>query len=227
LGAILHAVFSFSQFNVFDVFILTKIGKTEYILILIVFNLFFLVFIGGIVIFVSQYKHKKKQHESAMSQQQEQFQKDILATQVEIQSQTMQYIGREIHDHVGQKLNLASIYTQQLAYENKAPHIYQNIDLSQIINESLEDLRVLSKSLTHDFIEHNTLNKLLQQQCDQINQLKKCIVQCNGTEIDYQRKSILFRISQEFIINSLKHAKCNTIHIKLFHVENQLHLHFR
>ena len=49
--------------------------------------------------------------------------KELLSTQIEMQTQTMQYIGREIHDNVGQKLTLASLYTQQLAYENKAPQI--------------------------------------------------------------------------------------------------------
>ena len=39
---------------------------------------------------------------------------ELLQTQVEIQTQTMKHIGREIHDNVGQKLTLSSLYLQQL-----------------------------------------------------------------------------------------------------------------
>ena len=55
--------------------------------------------------------------------------KEQLSTvQFEMQQQTMQHIGREIHDNVGQKLTLASLYTQQLAFENKAPLIKNTIE---------------------------------------------------------------------------------------------------
>lgn len=202
-------------------------GKTEFIATLVVFNLFLLVFLVGIVLFIVQYRMKKKQMQTDIKQREEKYQRDLLATQVEIQTETMQSIGREIHDNVGQKLTLASIYTQQLAYENKAPNINQNIEnISQIINDSLDDLRKLSKSLTSDLIETHTLSQLLQNLSLQINTLKKCTVsfenRCKDLELNYQEKSVLFRISQEFIQNSLKYANCKNIIIKLLYENENL-----
>lgn len=152
--------------------------------------------------------------------QKQEYQKELLATQLEVQQQTMEHIGREIHDNVGQKLTLASLYTQQLAYENKAPHINESIEnISIIINESLSELRALSKTLTDNSIEKTSLSKLLKLESDKINDLKSCTVHFKNTtqelQLCYQTKTVLLRITQEFIQNSIKHSQCKNIFILL------------
>lgn len=76
-------------------------GETEIIITIIVFNLFFILFIVEIIFFMQQYRLKKKQHKAMLTLQTENHQKEILATQIEMQQQTMQHIGREIHDNIG------------------------------------------------------------------------------------------------------------------------------
>ncbi|MBV1924570.1 MAG: two-component sensor histidine kinase [Flavobacteriaceae bacterium] len=195
-------------------------GEKELIVSLILFNIIFIAFISAIIIFVRQYRIKKKAHLAEIQNIDEVHKKELLETQVEIQSQTMKHIGREIHDNIGQKLTLASLYTQQLAFENKAPQINQNIEnISEIINQSLIELRQLSKSLTDNSIEENSITELLKQECKRINDLKKCeVIFDNGSNINiksYQVKSFLFRISQEFLQNSIKHSKCKNIHVSI------------
>ena len=204
-------------------------GKTEILIPIILFNLFFILFIIGIVIFIRQYKLKKKEHNIMLQSQYEEHQKELLSNQIEIQKQTMQDIGREIHDNIGQKLTLASLYSQQLAYENKAPHINEKIDgISEIINQSLTELRALSKSLTDDTINSRDTIDLIQHEVDKINELKKCVVSFSFNEknikLNYQIKSVLYRIIQEFIQNSLKHSKCKNITINLEKINNSLKL---
>lgn len=153
----------------------------------------------------------------------------MLSNQLEIQTQTMQHIGRKIHDNIGQNLTLASIYTQQLAFENKAPHINENIEnIGAIINQSLVELRQLSKSLTDDNIEDNSIIDLIENECVKINDLKKCEVifkyELKIIVDSYQIKSILFRITQEFLQNSIKHSKCKNINISLKKSENSIQL---
>jgi signal transduction histidine kinase len=204
-------------------------GKTEIITTIVIFNLFFILFIVGIVIFIRQYKIKKKEHSAMLLHQKEEHHKELLATQVEIQQQTMHHIGREIHDNIGQKLTLASLYTQQLAFENKAPNIKDNIEnISAIINQSLEELRELSKSLTDNAIETNSIFKLLNTECTKVNELKICKINFNCSNkkivLSYQLKAILVRITQEFIQNSIKHSQCKLITIHLEEVENKVML---
>jgi signal transduction histidine kinase len=201
-------------------------GKSEIIITIILFNLIFIAFISAIVVYIRQYRIKKKEHNTMLQTQLEIHQKELLSTQLEIQLQTMQHIGREIHDNVGQKLTLASLYTQQLAFENKAPLVKESIEnVSKIINESLSELRELSRSLTDNSIETNTIYQLISQEVKKIKDLNLCSItfECNQKHNDlaYTQKAILFRIVQEFLQNSMKHAQCQSIAIQLnFNLDN-------
>lgn len=204
-------------------------GKDQIIITIILFNIFFILFIVGIIIFIKQYKQKKKEHNAMLLFQKKEHQKELLENQIEIQNQTMQHIGREIHDNVGQKLTLASLYTQQLAYENKAPQINESIEnISKIINESLSELRELSKSLTDDSIQDYSLYVLISNECKRVRKTKKCKItfdcEDKNVELDYQQKSILLRICQEFIQNSLKYSQCKHILIYISIEQNYLEL---
>ena len=203
--------------------------RTIIIISLIIFNIVFLVFIGAIIAFVRQYRIKKKAHLAQIHDIDEVHKKELLETEIEIQTQTMKHIGREIHDNIGQKLTLASLYTQQLAFENKAPHINENIEnIGEIINQSLIELRELSKSLTDNTIESSSILILIENECKKINGLKKCKVNfVNNNNIDiqsYSVKSILFRITQEFLQNSIKHSNCKNISVSLDTSENNIQL---
>ena len=153
----------------------------------------------------------------------------LFATKIEMQQQTMEYIGKEIHDNIGQKLTLASLYTQQLEHENKAPNIKNNIDnISLLINESLAEMRELSKSLTDNTIENNSIYKLIEDECDRVRKLNLCSVKfiSNTRSIDlgYQSKAVLIRIVQEFFQNSIKHSDCKNLTLQLSAFENSIEL---
>ena len=177
------------------------------------------------VIFLKRKNQVIKNKEDA----EQMYKQELIKTQIEIQSETMKHIGREIHDNIGQKLTLASLYTQQLAFENKAPQVNKNIDqISSIINESLMELRQLSKSLTDDIIESLLISQLIAKECQKINELKKCSVSfTTNAKADispYQIKRILLRITQEFLQNSIKHADCKHIEVALDKQHNQITL---
>ncbi|MFP3594534.1 sensor histidine kinase [Chryseobacterium glaciei] len=179
-----------------------------------------MLFVAAIMVYIRKYKQRKKEYLTEIEIKNEIHQKELLATQLEIQQATMQQIGRELHDNIGQKLTLVSLYTQQLLYENKVPEVSERIEqVSQIINQSLQDLRSLSKTLTDDNISQKEIVTLIQEEVDNTNSFKKCKVNFQhnfeNLDLDFVQKNMLLRITQEFIQNSIKHAKCKNIFINL------------
>jgi signal transduction histidine kinase len=179
------------------------------------------------MVYIRKYKQRKKEYINEIEVKNEIHKRELLATQLEIQQATMQQIGRELHDNIGQKLTLVSLYTQQLLYENKVPEVSERIDqVSQIINQSLQDLRSLSKTLTDDNINQKEIVTLIQEEVDNTNSFKKCKVsfEHNFKQLDlgFAHKNVLLRITQEFIQNSIKHAKCKNIFINLNTSEESL-----
>ncbi len=197
---------------------------------LIVFNVIFITFIGGIIIFIREYRIKKKKHQEALRSIELEHKKDLIETQMEIQIQTMKHIGREIHDNVGQKLTLSSLYIQELTLENNHPKLTDTLNsINDIINEALYDLRLLSKSLTDDAIETKSIAELIENECNKIRNLKKYKIRCNSDpnfpNLSYNTKSVLLRIVQEFAQNSIKHASCSYIDINIQNNKGHIELH--
>ncbi|ASK31768.1 two-component sensor histidine kinase [Chryseobacterium sp. T16E-39] len=195
-------------------------GKTELLITIILFNIFFVLFVAAVMVYIRKYKQRKKEYLIEIEIKNEIHQKELLATQLEIQQATMQQIGRELHDNIGQKLTLVSLYTQQLLYENKVSEVNERIEqVSQIINQSLQDLRSLSKTLTDDNINQKEIVTLIQEEVDNTNAFKRCNVSFtynfNQLDLGFVHKNVLLRITQEFIQNSIKHAKCKNILINL------------
>ncbi|KPE49935.1 sensor histidine kinase [Chryseobacterium indologenes] len=202
-------------------------GKTELIITIILFNIFFVLFVVAVIIYIRKYKQRKREYINEIEIKNEIHKRELLATQLEIQQATMQQIGRELHDNIGQKLTLVSLYTQQLLYENKVPEVSERIDqVSQIINQSLQDLRSLSKTLTDDNINQKEIVTLIQEEVDNTNAFQRCHITFDHNfeqlDLGFVHKNVLLRITQEFIQNSIKHAKCKNIFINLNTSENIL-----
>ena len=199
-------------------------GQTEYKIFIVLATIILLVFINGIIIFIFQYRKRKMAYDKEKEMIAARHTQDLLSTQLKIQEQTMQDIGREIHDNVGQRLTLASIYANQLAYENKYPQINERIEaISSIINESLSELRSLSKSLANSNEQVGELVELVQNECNRVNGLKTCTASCSfndtGFMISTTVKNFILRIIQEFTQNSLKHAGCRNIFLSFTYTD--------
>ncbi|HEY0608484.1 MAG TPA: ATP-binding protein, partial [Chitinophaga sp.] len=191
-------------------------------------NIVLFIFLAGTIVFVFQFRQRKLKHEMEKSALHEQHQMELLTVQLDIQHQTMQYIGREIHDSVAQKITLASIYSQRLEYEDRHPEIAAQLQsISKILNDSLAELRDLSRSLTDSSLQHASLPDLLSLECERVNATGSCkaMLQADdGIVVSPAVKSLLLRIVQEFIQNSLKHSRCRTICINLHTDEERLQL---
>lgn len=203
-------------------------GKTEIIIFLVLANAVFLILIGGIFLFVLKYRKRKLEHKREIQLQEEKYAYELLHVRANVQQQTMEYIGREIHDNVAQKLTLASIYTYQMHNKVVAPDLIKPLeDIIKIINDSLSELRQLSHSLTDGNLQYTSLLRLIEVECKNVNDTGNCKAVLNASEIpelDIAVKSSLLRIVQEFIQNSLKYSGCSLIEIRLTFMAQSLQL---
>jgi signal transduction histidine kinase len=201
-------------------------GEREITIFIVIANVILLIFIGGIVVFITQYRKRRILQEAEKERINKMHQQELLSNQIEIQTQTMRDIGREIHDNVGQKLTLASIYSNQLSYENPAQN--QKIEqISKLLNESLQDLRQLSKSLVQPQLAQYDLLALLNHEATQINQTGvklKINTDLMSIDLDFEKKNSVFRLLQEFIQNSLKHSKCRNIIVNIDKIDEKLRI---
>ena len=202
------------------------IKKEEIVLIGYMTLVVILLSIMVIVFFIAFQKRKNKLLLDKIKQQ-KQFEETVAKTGEEIQEQTLKYIGQELHDNIGQLLSLASMQMGMLgvkiAEDIKEPYI----ETQQIIKQSLQEVRALSKSLNTDVIQNRGFKKSIKAEIERLNRMKLIAADLviNGNVVPFGNKKdgiILFRILQEFISNTVKHSKATELKISLDYNQNQL-----
>ncbi|WCO00415.1 sensor histidine kinase [Psychroserpens ponticola] len=179
-----------------------------------------------ILFFVTFQKRKNKILRDKFKQEQE-FNEEISRTQSEIQEQTLKHVGWELHDNVGQLLAYASMQLNMLT--SKAPEDLKVKvgETSDIVKESLKEVRSLSKSLNNEVIlnmgfEDSVLNELSRLKRMKFSSAELIINGSNKAIANKKHELILFRILQEFFSNSVKYSEAETLEVCLDYQDSQL-----
>jgi signal transduction histidine kinase len=200
--------------------------KKVILLFVIICSLIFVFLTTSIVLVVFKYQKKRRVHKNNILDLKSEHENEILKAQINVQEQTFQHIANEIHDNIGQKLSFAKLQlnVMQDFYNKHQQEIIQEI--SEVITESLSDLRNLSRSLSLDFIANNGFIKAVENEIEKLNKSGlyqfKLIVQGDSQFLDLDKELMLFRIVQESLNNVVKHAQAKQILIKLHYTTNNL-----
>lgn len=172
-----------------------------------------------IVFFIAFQKRKNKMLLEKIKQEKE-FEDTVAKTSEEIQEQTLRYLGQELHDNIGQLLSLASMQMGMLGVKIADDIKEPFVETQNIIKDSLGEVRALSKSLNTDVIRNRGFKKSIDAEISRLNRMKLIVVDfaVMGEAKPFQNHKdgiILFRILQEFISNTVKHSKADTLKILL------------
>ncbi|MGD1842184.1 MAG: sensor histidine kinase [Thermonemataceae bacterium] len=179
-----------------------------------------------IVIFVFLYQKRRHQFQRDIVTLKENYEKEIVQTQLEIQDQTMQNIAREIHDNIGQilslaKLNLNAINTTKIEEASNKITTTKNL-----VGKAIQDLRGLSKLLNSDIIADISLVESIRTALSQVPEMEHLQVSFiqNGEayRLDQKVKIIIFRIFQELFNNAIKHAQAQLIDVQITYTQDNL-----
>ncbi|MDB5158254.1 MAG: sensor histidine kinase [Mucilaginibacter sp.] len=196
--------------------------------IVILSTLIFLLAPLSVAVYVIVYNRRKKKHIEEKAQMQQAFDSELLKTRIEMQEETLHHISQEIHDNITQvlsfvKLNLA--LTDNLSEQNKQARIKESREL---IAQTISDLRDLSKSLSFEHIGTLGFVKTVEMEADRFNKSGILAVDVKITgdwySLGEQHELLLFRILQESINNTIKHANAKQLKISLQYSEQLFNL---
>ena len=177
------------------------------IVILAVFTLlFFLLFI------------KKK---TLLQKKNEQIRRDyenqLLQSQIEVQESTFSALGKELHDNIGQLLSTAKMLLG-ITERNLSNPPDTLITANETVGQAISEIRSLSKSLNKEWLEQFDLIDNLVMEVNRINSaddIKIYLAYQDKINLEPDKQIILFRIIQEAIQNTLKHAYARNIYIRI------------
>ncbi len=202
--------------------------KKEEILLLVYFITIIFLLVLFVVVFFIAFQRKKNKFLKERFEAEKRYQRELANSQIEIQEQTLKNIAWELHDNVGQLLSVANIQLNVLM--NSIPETYHNQikETKGVVQETVQEIRSLSKVLNNDVVLKNGLLKSLQVELDRFNRLDylKATFKISGDIVPLNNASeiIVFRILQEFLSNVIKHAKASKLFVHLDYQEKALEI---
>lgn len=199
--------------------------KNETILIVILGTVILLVLLAFALYFMLYYQRKKGLHQKEKIALKTTYQQTLLQSQLEIQEQTLKTISQEIHDNVGQVLTLAKLNLATTVVAETTAN--EKINTSkQLIAKAIQDLRDLSRSLNTDYVEEMGLVRSIEYELELLKKTEtiETVFSIEGKPIRFEKQMelILFRIVQEAIHNTIKHAEAKTITVLIQYLQHEL-----
>ena len=190
--------------------ILTVITVTVVLVLLVLF----------IISFALIYQRRQLQYYQEKQAMQAAFAQEILQSQLEVQNQTLQYVGQELHDNLGQLLSVVRFGLNSLEENPLATGVHPQIsETNDVVAQAINDLRALSKSLDGDFVQDFGLSESLAHELQRIKRTRRfepdLTIQGEPYSLGYQKEIVLFRIVQEVLNNAMKHAEAKHLGVIL------------
>lgn len=180
--------------------------------------IFSTLFLGGImstfiISMVFIHRQRQAQNRQKLSQIKSEHEKTLLNIENEIQQETLNHVGRELHDNIGQLLSLAKLNFGSLKEHKRE-------EGKEILNMAIQEVRALSKRLNLDWVETISISEFVSQQLQRIQSTGFCEAKLEiKTDLDQlpkDHKLILIRVIQECLNNAIKHAFPDEIEIIFF-----------
>ena len=199
-------------------------NSSEIFYTVILATIFFMVMINVVEIAVRQYYNRKRAHEKTVME----FDHLLVQSRLEIQEETFKSISRELHDNIGQILTLAKLHLNTLALENSEQSRERLNGAIDMITQTIQSLRDVSKNLHADTISKNGLVPALETEIRIIEKLGILhpVFRVFGqpVHLDDNKSLIIFRIVQEALQNIVKHAKATMLEVNIHYSVEQVRL---
>ncbi len=174
--------------------------------------------ISGVIatIFISHRRAERSRQE--MAQMELDYQKELRAIESEVQEATLSHVAGELHDNIGQLLTFMRL---QLEKEKlRRPESLPSLEpISDTLKSTMQQVRLLSHSLSNDFITDGGLQRVIAQEAERLDGLGRFEVSFRTDnvepELSKDARIIAFRIFQEALGNTLKHAQAKRLEITL------------
>mgnify|MGYP000058134511 CR=1 FL=1 len=180
----------------------------------------------GIVIFFVVYQRRLLKQQKAHQQKEADYQQQLLRANFQSQERERNRIGKDLHDEVGVLLTTTKLYFQYLDPKTD-PAKFEELKAKsfKLLEESMATVRRVSHDLRPVVLERMGLVEAIDNMASQVNasdQLKINFSHDFNKDIDEEYALNWYRIAQELVNNTMKHAQATTVNIELKASEDHL-----
>jgi PAS domain S-box-containing protein len=184
------------------------------------------------ILFISRDIAERREFEAKIKQRTDQL-RNLASKLQSIREEERKTISREIHDELGQMLTVLKIQISLLSNKISDNEVIQLKlkSAEKLIDNSIESVQKISSKLRPGLLDQLGLIAAIEWQAqdfmDKTGIDCECVLPKEELFLDQEKSTALFRIFQESIINTARHANASKIIIHLREVNNDLVLEIK
>jgi two-component system, NarL family, sensor kinase len=198
-----------------------QVQNPEIYIIILIGAVLALILVGFIVVILLLYQRKQQRQERQLAFLKDQYETELLRSQLEIQESTFRLIAQELHDNIGQVLSVVKLSLSVLPMEKTHPAYAGVLNCREMLNKVIYDMADLTKSMHTDRIAEIGIPEAIRFELDIIrkNGIMDVDFSVEGKEppLEQQKAIFIFRIFQEMLNNILKHAKAKKVSVSIIY----------
>lgn len=203
-----------SQFELGDIIVTSMLGM--------------LILALSLVLFFIVYQRKLFQQQQELQRKENEYQQRLLRASLLSQEKERNRIGKDLHDEIGVLLSTAKLYYKHLNQDLDSVK-YNEIKekVQHMLDETMTSIRRISHDLQPVVLEQLGLIEAIDNILERFNQHEKLDISFeHDLRITLSKEYQLnwYRIVQELINNTIKHAHAQTISIQLFNEQDKVKL---
>ena len=173
------------------------------------------------IVFMFIMQNKKRYiHLAEKKEREYQYKNELLNTQIELQEHLLNQVSQEIHDNVGQVLSLVKVHLYSVSNKPGNEKATELLDTStMLLDKAIEDLRNISHAKSSTVVQTLGLKEAIGKELEYIKALKQVacgiVVTGNQYSLEPEQELFIYRIVQEAVNNSIKHASGTTLTVEL------------
>ncbi|WP_442587359.1 sensor histidine kinase [Pedobacter sp. AW31-3R] len=192
-----------------------QLPTQEFTPLIMLVTFIFLLVPSFLFIYFHVYNSRKKRRLEETIRLEQEFATEILKTRIEVHENTLQAIGANLHDNIGNLVNQINLTLKSLTEQTESldEKITNAIDLT---NQTLTELNFLDKLFQGKELKmglpYAIKHELLLQK--RIDKFKYVYINSDQHHISQEKQLVLFRIFQEIIKNITRHAEATLIQVE-------------
>lgn len=182
-----------------------------------------------VIFFCVFYIRRLYRKEFEIQQIKNEHKQSLLQANLESQEKERARIAGELHDDIGANLSTVKLYISHLEELESQPVSTNIPKVRKMIEETIDSVRHISHNLSPENLHQFGLISAIQRLCENVEEASDTTVSFNSNELitlEKKHELHLYRIVQELINNTQKHANASVINLSLWKKGEQLILDY-
>ncbi len=156
------------------------------------------------------------------------FEQQMILKILEAEEQERKRIAANLHDELGPVLSSMKLYNNTLKDKADDQLHFLSDQFEELITEAVETVRLLSEDLSPISLYKGGIEKALQKRLNALEGFFQIEFESSISQLRFseQVEINVYRILNELINNTMKHAGATLIKIKMFYQNKNLHLNY-